>query len=99
METKTAKHTPGPWKLSDTYYCPQSQTQARQITTTDDDPTQIIKFDSFRTSPANAHLIAAAPEMLEALSDILSWPALANCPDSKVAAGLAAIALAQGGTP
>lgn len=66
------KHTPGPWSLQDShntvvgsegeiiahvYYCP-------------DDP-QAIWSEKDRSLP-NARLIAAAPELLEALEDLLA---------------------------
>jgi hypothetical protein len=44
-------------------------------------------------SAANARLIAAAPELLEALTDLLGWQTLA--PDDVVAAARAAIARAE----
>jgi hypothetical protein len=42
---------------------------------------------------ANARLIAAAPDLLEALTDLLGWQTLA--PDDVVAAARAAIAKAE----
>jgi hypothetical protein len=48
-------------------------------------------------SAANARLIAAAPDLLEALTDLLGWQTLA--PDDVVAAARAAIDKAEGVKP
>lgn len=56
------KHTPGPWKFdTESIYAEVPHTQAR---------TRIVEIITFGDDQANARLIAAAPEMLEALKEI-----------------------------
>lgn len=66
------QHTPGPWSMDATGYSPLS----RLIRGPND---QIIGTVANRTGEgvANARLIAAAPELLEALEQALPWVATA----------------------
>ena len=73
IATKT-QHTPGPWRWSDEY-------QARDLTDTwsllGKDGYGILSCDGKCNSPleankADAHLIAAAPDLLEAIKGILN---------------------------
>jgi hypothetical protein len=76
-------HTPGPWKYDDFYVVAAGE---------DED----VICEVWVTHKANAALIAAAPEMLEALK--LSYPLL-ECSDegeAATAAILAVIAKAEG---
>jgi len=64
METMT-KHTPGPWSIG---------------FASDDSKVQIISADGYHLAYVeqdpiypNARLIAAAPEMLECLQDVIEW--------------------------
>lgn len=61
-----SKHTPGPWRVIETDDAVMIGPD--QFMTA----TYIIKASGFESSErrANAHLIAAAPEMLEALEDL-----------------------------
>ena len=69
------KHTPGPWKVKD--YKNSGLAVCQEI-----DSQEVIcwsagtKMDMSRDRLANAHLIAAAPELLESLKDVL--PTLTN---------------------
>ena len=67
METK---HTPGPWILHPTAHHPA----VRSIGTPDTGPRRICTVGTMNGNPvdkANARLIAAAPELLAALIDVL----------------------------
>lgn len=71
MSAETAKHTPGPWSLS-----PGRSTRVDLI----DDKNghavgEIVWVDARK--PADARLIAAAPDMLEALEEIMKT--IAGC--------------------
>jgi hypothetical protein len=55
-----SKHTPGPWEFSHTWV------------QTVDKKTPIANFNFYASTEANARLIAAAPELLEALRNIIS---------------------------
>ena len=75
METK---HTPGPWKvfnLSDAYPGIEAVNGGRRYTIVvygDADEYCGIRGDSPETRLANAHLIAAAPDLLEALKALVN---------------------------
>jgi hypothetical protein len=65
------KHTPGPWAIG---------------IETDNDQAQIISADGWHLAsvaldplPANARLIAAAPDLLEALEDVAEWLSTGKC--------------------
>lgn len=96
------KHTPGPWALDDeSIYAPGGEGWK-----------QVAEIPNWRTNPgevltpednANARLIAAAPDMLEALQALANWGPFQNgyAPDdafSKIQSMTrAAIAKATGG--
>jgi hypothetical protein len=72
----TAQHTPGPWSVTDnswetsTVYGPDGETIAEcQINSIATEDTQ-YEFEAIKE--ANARLIAAAPELLEALEAMAS---------------------------
>ncbi len=56
----TQKHTPGPWTLIDS---------SEEIVILDKDGFTICNFQDVSNDEANAALIAAAPDLLEALKD------------------------------
>ena len=65
MEKKLKfKGTPGPWKVSDIYDGWKDCVSARSV---DDDVIAVAKTGNKETAEADARLIAAAPDMLEAL--------------------------------
>ena len=76
------KHTPGPWKAT------RNNMRVRSI----DAPVCRLWMLRSGQGVANARLIAAAPELLEALKAATSFP----LSDSWVPAALAAIAKAEG---
>ena len=67
---KDDKHTPGPWKYSDAYH--ETQVDIRE----DGGKRIAVAVCDFPRSPAtmeaNAHLIAAAPELLMVLESIVA---------------------------
>jgi hypothetical protein len=92
------KHTPGPWTLHPTALHPA----VRSVGTPDTGPRRICTVGTMNGHPvdkANARLIAAAPELLEALQNIIDsidkGHAAILCP--LAAAARAAIAKATGG--
>lgn len=69
---KQSKHTPAPWFVDDEYYGNEIVIKAEDP---GDDPWLIAELSlgitqDFSQEKANAHLIAAAPELLEALERI-----------------------------
>jgi hypothetical protein len=90
------KHTPGPWG----YFCHHTEGSwhigANPTTYAKGDPT-IANLGQIGDQEANARLIAAAPEMLEALRGLLSETedGIATCPLTRIRAR-AAIAKAEG---
>ena len=79
MKTQT-QHTPGPWTVGDQYPAPYGSEECFQIelrgTTWPDGSTPLLAVVvnenvSDSTTQANARLIAAAPDLLEALKAIL----------------------------
>ena len=59
-----AKYTPGPWSLSANYH------QTQKVVS---DSCEIVKLPPTEVGKANARLIAAAPEMLEALEECYKY--------------------------
>ena len=58
-----SKHTPGPWKFIDIIGCCAIETPSRQL----------LKYISpTATNVANARLMAAAPDLLEALEEFMA---------------------------
>lgn len=64
--TIKATHTPGPWRYEPYTKTIRSQPSNYWLTTMD-------SWDGAVNNEANARLIAAAPEMLEALEQIQKW--------------------------
>lgn len=83
-----SKHTPGPWEVCrDSRGCQSVRAKSGFLAFTPsiqhyNDPTRYI--DETEEAKANAHLIAAAPDMLEALKDVIQivrvdeWPRLSG---------------------
>ena len=67
----TAKHTPGPWTYSDTGCLVGGPDRLRIADTYC--PERAVRRPDFNECQANARLIAAAPEMLEALQTVDRW--------------------------
>ena len=63
------KHTPGPWYYEDDSFAPYIVDSTRLIRLADVHDTPYLSSGSCgrRASKANAHLLASAPELLEAL--------------------------------
>lgn len=71
-ETMSAKHTPGPWKILNSHQYENHSGAAQLI----ENPNVgavclMIDTDDGRVCDANARLIAAAPELVEALNRML----------------------------
>ena len=60
-----ATHTPGPWKVS--------ENGCDIETAHKDSPTGICTMFAYEKSDADAAIIAAAPELLEALEALTKW--------------------------
>lgn len=81
-------HTPGPWTVKSTFVGPLA-------VCTDERTIAEVGHESFVTAEANAHLIAASPELLEALKEANNELVLRR--DSPLRARIdAAIAKAEG---
>lgn len=104
---KNTKHTPGPWKRIAHFHPSTNRFQfirivsesGRQIATTDahhgDEPlTPMSQFELSAQDTADAQLIAAAPELLEALERIAGD---SECPDHVANYILPIILKAKGG--
>lgn len=82
--TDACAHTPGPWKTYMDEY--RGQTQSCVIPAAESDhpqgPLHIANINESlgEESAANASLIAAAPELLEALEGMLEWAELSVKP-------------------
>ena len=91
-----AKHAPGPWQQKCADYDPLTI-----IALVDSDGmgnlqySRICDVDDCDSAIENARLIAAAPELLDALKDVVRYGWWENAPASKAKA-LAAIAKAEG---
>jgi hypothetical protein len=95
---KNSKHTPGPWKLIDTYIeGSNGLLVANSITIKGKDLKQ--DEENLNIARANAALIAAAPEMLEALELCLAELPIGEGAESSEAylKTLSAIDKAKGG--
>lgn len=67
MDTEKTKHTPGPWIAKEF-------AGNWNVTTTEKPRTHnVCKVSDLDDTEANARLIAAAPELLEALRSCLEW--------------------------
>lgn len=96
--SQNAKHTPGPWKVID-----RALNGGEGVSIeAENGYTEVCKVNkSYHSRTANARLIAAAPELLEALKEAENWLAeYEDGPDSGLqgllAQARAAIAKAEG---
>ena len=93
---ENATHTPGPWVVHPTAHHPA----VRSVGTSDTGPRRICTVGSMNGNPVdkkNARLIAAAPEMLDALKAIVDCAGPGAGPEIGLA--LDAIQKATGDTP
>ena len=72
------KHTPGPWSVSDrtsiTAVWPEGEVQIASMATSRwSDPNQHLNQRMFEQMPANAMLIAAAPDLLDTCKELTMW--------------------------
>lgn len=74
MKTKTATHTPGPWEISCDGYgiIADNQKQITRIKYTNPVTSPSVGHITLQEAKANARLIAAAPELLSALKDLVA---------------------------
>ena len=88
MKTGKAKHTPGPWYTTST-----EESRQGLISAEVSGVNVAVSYD-----PKDAHIIAAAPEMLEALTDLVGGCGKEGdlLSDAAFAAARAAIAKAEG---
>lgn len=91
--TKRAKHTPGPWFVNGPWHI-QSDTKLA-VPSIVGNVLQPRNGD-IQEREANANLIAAAPELLEALENILIYLGDWDTDDEECVAARAAIAKAKG---
>jgi hypothetical protein len=63
----SAAHTPGPWRLFDVFTDLEIVTDRSTANETE----SIVQFKGQRNATANARLMASAPELLEALEELL----------------------------
>lgn len=91
------KFTPGPWHPFSSYADTTGQGSPDQIRDPKDEPVAYLP-SRYYDKPANAHLIAAAPELYEALEGIFKAAATGHFFNGHPshAAGLAALAKARG---
>ena len=86
-----SKHTPGPWAI---YVNAPSDIVIRKMSK---DGYELCSIARVSSGYANARLIAAAPELLEALKDIAEWTERYTAPGHPIATvAQAAIAKATG---
>lgn len=92
-----SKHTPGPWEAT---YEPCEMGNDWRIECKSDTGFVVgvvmYRHDADEWA-ANAHLIAAAPDLLAALRDIVAWADRAGCSEAFQRDARAAIARAEGG--
>ena len=67
-----AKHTPGPWEW-DEYYTGLDGANGQGVLIYSDYEGMSIHGETVAQAESNAHLIAAAPELLEALEKARQW--------------------------
>lgn len=71
MKSKTRSYTPGPWGLAGRYHAPDYNWIA--VGSNGCFTARVIDRDDAGESMANARLIAAAPDLLEAVKLSLKW--------------------------
>ena len=72
------KHTPGPWKIAERRFVYAFNAQGTNSFHASVSPGHIPGYDDEETQQANALLIAAAPDLLEALKRIIKSSACQN---------------------
>lgn len=72
MSNQKTKHTPGPW-VAQTHHKVNTKNGKCNVIHQDGPMFCIIDGIPFREAQANARLIAAAPEMLEALNHVIEY--------------------------
>lgn len=94
-----SQHTPGPWSITSAIDDPKGKFYVRGIQDGADMPLVVTRHGP---AQANAHLIAAAPELLASLSALLEWgtthtnPTEPNSPHALLVQAHNAIAKAEG---
>ena len=89
-----SKHTPGPWSVRRWSWPTEVTGSIHQVISADRFPTAFVpawdepnpgEVEASEEAKANARLIAAAPELLEALERIANgpWPDWINCPEAQ----------------
>ena len=86
---KETKHTPGPWFVGLNPTIPEGQ----QIEAFSEDGNRVLQVIVRTFNPDDFHLIKAAPELLEALVEMVE---IAEAQGHRVTRGRAAIAKATG---
>jgi hypothetical protein len=97
MTENTVAGTPGPWRVGDAGHTIFGAPDPTRNT-----PDQVATLCRTRFSTrSNARLIAAAPELLDALRGMLEWARRVeqHTPGLEVAQAVTAIAKAEGRTP
>jgi hypothetical protein len=84
------KHTPGPWGIGLNPTIPEGQ---QQIEAFSEDGNRVLQVIVRTFNPDDLHLIKAAPELLEALVEMVE---IAEAQGHRVTRGRAAIAKAEG---
>lgn len=101
------KHTPGPWRVTDLDQHPGIENHNESVSIIifgyrkglDTNPYDDsgVRGKTRKEAIANAHLIAAAPDLLEALESIVECLEYSDDPPACMAMARAAIAKAKGG--
>lgn len=67
LSNSETKHTPAPWKIS------EALSDKHRIAIVNTGSSQHLIAEVVRYGSADAKIIAAAPEMLESIKELLSW--------------------------
>ena len=93
------EHTPGPWEVVEMidYNHGHKYVDGYRVQSVNGDPNEpVAEMSGFEKAEANANLIAAAPDLLEALEDMTAWVKSVGCGCQRCIKSLAAIAKARG---
>lgn len=92
------KHTPGPWKWVELEFCGKYHELQDQfgVVICDDGSASGEYSPEIDVNGANARLIASAPELLEALEEVVQWLELGDHEGQMHSKARAAIAKAKG---